>query len=596
MIRSRLNLDLVKTEFGVCKTAGRVRLNGGRGTMPKRYAFILSGFLSLLQAAPGARAADYPFSFRDVGQERGVLPDAAGIRGHGAGWGDADGDGWIDLYVATFHTDGSKANQFFRNRQGKFQLDPQESLRISTRATAALFADLDNDGDLDLYIGSMPSPADSRLAQREGHALAGNTLFRNDGQGKYTNISQDNGACPTAFGGRSATVLDYDGDGLLDILAGEDPIPGYNGSTTKSSRLFRNKGNLQFEDVSQQVGLTSGVPGLGVATADLNGDGWPDFFLAAQNGGNVMFINDGKGHFREAPRDVFVWPDAKGDNMVCGVTFCDVNRDGLLDMVLGQHFSSPWKQPVANRLYLHRGVKDGLPQFEDVTESAGLVPLPLKAPHVELQDFDNDGWPDLYCSMVKFADGKPYPVIFKHLGVRSGLPQFREDALAVNDFPTPELKAIKKTGEVFDKIIEEKKIIYMAPGPTGDFDNDGRIDMFLANWWIESPSLLLHNETPGGNWIDVRVEGSGGVNRMGIGSRVSLYAPGKLGQQAALLGCREIATGYGYASCQPPIAHFGLGELKEVDVEVLLPHDKGKLMQTGVKANQRLTLTRNGAK
>jgi hypothetical protein len=541
------------------------------------------------------------FSFSDQGQQAGLFPAVAAIRGHGSGWGDIDGDGWADLYVATFDTEPApddKPNLLFRNHKGKLTLDPQKSVRISTRATGVVFADLDNDGDLDLYVGSMPAPAGGRLAEKAGHPLVGNTLLRNDGEGKFTNISQGNGACPEAFGGRSAAVLDFDGDGLLDILAGEDPIAGYNGSKTTSSRLFRNRGNLQFEDVSERVGLTPGVPGLGVAAADVNGDGWPDFFLAAQkanrksDGGNVLFLNDGKGKFREAPREVFRWPDALGDNMVCGVTFGDVNRDGRLDMVLGQHFQSPWLEPVTNRLYLNRGVKDGIPEFEDVTESVGLKPLPMKSPHVELQDFDNDGWPDLYVSMVKFAAGKPHPVIFKHLGVKQGLPQFREDALAVNDFPTDEDRSIKSSGKLFEKMIAEKKLIYMAPGPTADYDNDGRLDMFLASWWAEAPSLLLHNDTPGGNWLDVRVEGSQGVNRMGIGARVAIYRPGALGQPAGLLGCREIAASTGYASGQPAIAHFGLGELKTVDVQVTLPHGKGVIEKKNVQGNQRLTVNR----
>jgi hypothetical protein len=77
---------------------------------------------------------------------------------------------------------------------------------------------------------------------------------------------------------------------------------------------------------------------------------------------------------------------------------------------------------------------------------------------------------------------------------------------------------------------------------------------------------------------------------MGIGSRVSIYEAGKVGQPTALLGCREIAAGYGYASGQPTIAHFGLGQQDAVDVEVILPHGKGKLQQKNVKANQRVTV------
>jgi enediyne biosynthesis protein E4 len=338
--------------------------------------------------------------------------------------------------------------------------------------------------------------------------------------------------------------------------------------------------------VSRAVGIPEGIPGLGVAAADVNNDLWPDLFLSSHKGGNVLFLNDGRGKFREAPdgRKVFAWPAGRGDDMVGGVCVGDVNRDGLLDIVIGQHYEAPWKTPVPVRLYLNRGVKDGNPSFEDVTDSVGLTPLPMKAPHVEVQDFDNDGWPDIYVSVVKFADGKPCPVIFRNQGVKDGLPRFRDDALAVNDFPTAEDKAVKRSGELFQKLLKEKKIIYTAPGPSGDFDNDGRLDLFLASWWPEARSLLLRNETAGGHWLDVRVDGAKGINRMGIGSRVRVYAEGQL------IGCQDIATGFGYASAHAAVAHFGLGKAESVDVEVTLPHGKGKVVQKGVKADQKLTV------
>jgi hypothetical protein len=545
---------------------------------------LIAGVAATAGGQESPAAPKYPFVFKDVAEEAGLFPHLAGIRGHGAAWGDADGDGWIDLYVGTFHGGGSRANLFFRNEKGKFKLDDQKALTIPTRATGTVFADLDDDGDLDLYVASMPQPK---------NGLVGCTLFRNDGGGRFTDVSKDNGACPPAFGGRGVAVLDFDGDGRLDLLVGEDPIPGYNGSKTKSSRLFRNRGGLQFDDASRAAGLPEGVPGLGVAAADVNDDGWPDFFLAS-SAGNVLFLNDGRGKFVEAPgsRQVFAWKGSGGDNMVCGVAFCDVNRDGRLDVVLGPHYQSQWVEPIPVRLYLNRGVKDRVPTFEDFTEKAGLTPLGMKAPHVEIQDLDNDGWPDVYASTVKFAGGKPYPIIFRHQGIKDGLPRFRDDAWAVNDFPTPEDRAIKRSGTMFEKVLKEKKIIYMAPGPTGDFDNDGRLDLFLPNWWVESRSLLLRNETPGGNWLRVKVEGSGGVNRMGIGSKVRVYAAGKLGDASALLGCRDIATGYGYASGQPAYAHFGLGPAESVDVEVVLPHGKGSLTRKGVKANELITVKR----
>ena len=114
--------------------------------------------------------------------------------------------------------------------------------------------------------------------------------------------------------------------------------------------------------------------------------------------------------------------------------------------------------------------------------------------------------------------------------------------------------------------------------------------MFIASWWPEAPSTLLHNETNAGNWLQLQVKGSKGVNSMGVGSRIKIYKAGKLGDPSSLLGCQDISVGYGYASGHAAIAHFGLGKETAVDVEVIYPHGKGKLSQKNVKANQRITL------
>jgi hypothetical protein len=547
-----------------------------RGHLLKLIVIINTLFSSVK-----AQTANYPFVFRNATNNAGLLPGLAGIYGHGAAWGDADGDGWIDLYVGTFDKDG-KRNMLFRNKNGRFTRDQQTSINLSSRTTGIVFADLDNDGDLDLYLGSMPQP---------DKKVEGNTLFENTGQGTFRNISTDNAACPKSFGGRSVTVLDYDGDGLPDILAGEDPLKGYNGSATRSSRLFRNKGKLKFEDVTVSAGLPSGIPGYGVASADLNNDSWPDLFIAANDGGNLLFLNDKKGGFYELPgsRKLFEWPGSGGDNMVCGVSFGDINRDGLIDIVMGPHFEEPWANPQPLRLFINRLIKNGNLSFEEVTKAVGLTPVPLKAPHVEIQDFDNDGLPDIYTSVVKFKEGKVHPLIFRQTSQVNGLPRFSEEAMAVNDFPTMEDKNLKgQTGVFFAKVLKEKKIIYSASGPTGDYDNDGRLDMFLPSWWPELPSMLLHNETTSGNWLNVQVKGTRKVNRMGIGSKIKVYQAGKIGQAGGLLGCQDISVGYGYASGQTAIAHFGLGKMNAIDIEVILPNGAGKLVQKNVKANQKI--------
>lgn len=584
---SRVATQPVGTEWASLRSRRTAWQSGWRSFGAVIVAFC--GMSAVLAAEPKQH-----FTFRDVASDVGLLPDVGGINGHATGWGDVDGDGWEDLYVGTFDRPGSKPNMLFRNREGRFDMVDTPAA-ISTRATGALFADLDNDGDLDLYVSSMPGPAGSKLAERSRKPIRGNSLFRND-DGRFFDVSADNGACPLAFGGRSATVLDFDGDGFLDLLVGEDPIPGYNGSKTSSSRLFRNLGKLQFEDVTQAVGIPADIPGLGVAAADVNDDGWPDLCITATSGSH-LFLNDGRGQFTEAPGspETFAYEGTKGDNMVCGCCFGDVDGDGRLDLWLGQHFSDPWVDPVPNKLFLNRG--DG--RFEEVTKAAGLPPLPLKAPHVEMQDFDNDGRVDLFTSQVRFVGDTPHPLVFKNVTKKAGEPRFETTALDVNEFPTAEHRAIKRSGTFFDRMLEEKLITYAAPAPTADFDNDGRLDVFVCSWWAEQPSMLLRNETVGGHWLQVRIDGGthaagskDAVNRMGIGSRVNVYRAGGLGDATQRLGTREIAKGYGYASAQPAVAHFGLGDVERVDVEVVLPHGRGRIVRESVAADQRLTLQR----
>ena len=540
--------------------------------------------LAMFQLAPGSCRAEYPFAFRDVGDEVGLFPDLAHIAGHGVGWGDVDGDGWPDLYVGTFGGEVpymSKPNQFFRNVGGKFTLDTQPALRVVGRANGAIFVDFDNDGDLDLY------QTNHAIAyEGQPHFSTPNYLFRNDGGGKFTDVSEASQTCPAGYACRSACVLDFDADGLLDLLVGECFFQG----GMSRSRLYRNLGELKFTDATATSGLPDRVTGFGVAAGDVNNDGWPDVFLAGRHGGNRMFLNDGAGRFQELPatHGDFQWQyNDTPDDTCCGCTLGDVNRDGRLDLVIGSHFDRPWfTGGVPVRLYLNQGLDQGQPRFVDVTESCGLVPLPMKSPHVEVQDFDNDGWPEIYTAMVKFVGNKTYPVIFKNLGIENGLPKFREDALAVNDVPTAADRAQADVGAFFARLEQEHKIVYTAPGPTCDYDRDGRLDMFLANWWVNSRSLLLRNESAAGNWLRVSVQGSGKINRMGIGARLAIYPCGKVGQPAELLGYREIAVGYGYASGQEAIAHFGLGTLDRCDVQLTLPHGQRTVVRGDVACNQ----------
>jgi len=476
---------------------------------------------------------------------------------HAAACGDVDGDGDLDLYVGNYcdrpperykGAPGPVPNVLLINDGGKFRDSGQQAVVLTARTSGAVFADLDNDGDLDLCV--------SNNSKRRGLRVP-NRLFENVG-GRFRDVSEGNAAC-ILMGGRSVGVLDFDGDGLLDLLVAED------GWTGRRTRLFRNKGKLAFEDVTAKVGLPDDLPGLGVITPDLNEDGWPDIFVSQAN---RLFLSRGDGAYREAGSKAFQYEPINREASPCGVAFGDLDRDGDFDIVIVDH-----SQPARQHLFLNRGLRDGVPDFRDVTDEAGLgyrfpswTPerFHLKHGHVEIADLDNDGWPDILVAATYQDGGSSWPFVCRNLGRRGGQIRFR--------VPPP-----------------KKANAHFAAGPTGDYDRDGRLDVFLASWLPEVPSKLFLNRSPLRHWLRVKVVGKT-INRMGIAARVKVYAAGKLGQAAALLGYQEIGTGYGYCSGQEAIAHFGLGETTRCDVEIILPFGKGIIRKRNVQAGRLLVV------
>ncbi len=346
-------------------------------------------------------------------------------------------------------------------------------------------------------------------------------------------------------------MLDHDGDGLLDLLVtGDKWGDGF-------TRLFRNKGRLAFEDATAKAGLPLNMPGLGVITPDLNGDGWPDVFVSQAN---RLFLSKGDGTYREAGSEAFQYPPVNREASPCGVAYGDFDRDGDFDLVIVDH-----AQPAR----LHLFINEGVPRFRHASREAGLAydfpswtpeRLHLKHAHVEVADMDNDGWPDIVVAATWTLDAVTRPLIIRNLG------RLRFDVPPV-----------------------EKGDAYFPAGPVADFDRDGRLDLLLTGGVPQMPSKLFLNRSPKKHWLRVAVVGKT-INRMGIGARVSVYQPGKMGEPAGLLGIQEIGTGYGYCTGQEAVAHFGLGELAACDVQIVLPFGKGTLRKPGTPADQLLTV------
>lgn len=526
--------------------------------------FISLTFCTLINQAA---LESSPIRFQDVTVEAGLVEPLAGMMGHGGAWGDFDGDGKIDLFVGGFcdrptaeyaPAKGPVPNRLFRNLgDGRFESAGQTAVESFGRTSGAVFADLDNNGTLELYVANNAQRQSRRSDEPQRSAqLQRSQLFRNDA-GRLTDISTASGACPPELHtARNIGVFDFDGDGLLDLFVVEDKFA--RGGTGPRSVLLRNRGGLKFTDSTQAARMPDDLFGLGWAAADLNGDGQADFFVGHSN---RLFLSQPDHTYREAAalRELFAHHPLNGEDWPCGVAFGDLNRDGRLDLVVTAHYQS-----ARNRVFLNDGLENGVPVFRDVTKESGLgEPVPVKCPHVEIQDFDNDGWPDIYISAAWLEKGEITPLVFRNNGLRGGVPRF-----------------------VLPRPIQEP-MVYFPAGPTGDYDNDGRLDLFLVNWFAENHSRLLHNESPPRNWLQVRVSGRK-MNRMGIGSQIRVFRSGQLGKPP-LLGFQELTVGFGYASGQPAVCHFGLGDESAVDLEATLSNG-ARITRTGVKANQVLNL------
>lgn len=518
--------------------------------------------LAVLQSGP---VGGKEISFAEYSDALGLPEPLKGIMAHAAACGDVDGDGDLDLYVGTFcdrppekylGRAGPVSNMLLTREAGGYKDSGQQAVAMKARTSGAVFADLDHDGDLDLYVSNNSKRAGLRVP---------NKLFENVG-GRFRDVSKGNGAC-VMMGGRSVSVLDFDGDGLLDLLVAEDKW------TQGRTRLFRNSGGLSFEDVSAGVGLPEKLPGLGVITPDLNEDGRPDIFVSQAN---RLFLSGHKGQYREADSSVFQYEPLNREASPGGVAFGDVNRDGRLDIVIVDH-----SQPARQHLYINLGLYDSVPQFEDVTEEAGLDYLfpswtpegfHLKHTHVEICDIDNDGWPDILLAATYHKGGTPQPFVCRNTGELA--PLAGGNTVPVPRFEVPPVAHVDA---------------YFSSGPVADYDRDGKLDIFLASWFPQIPSKLFLNRSSGGHWLRVQVVGKT-INRMGIGAKVRVYLAGKVGQAGALLGYQQIGTGFGFCSGQEAVAHFGLGEVTRCDVEVTLPHNRGVIRKVDVNADQVLLL------
>lgn len=473
-----------------------------------------------------------------------VTSELLGMTG-GAAAGDYDNDGWVDLFV----TRTNASDLLYRNQNGTF-VDVTAAAfgtnPLDATTNGAAWGDIDNDGDLDLYVTTL--------------GTTGHLLYVNQGDGAFVEAAAARGA---AIGGAELPVYgtspawgDYDRDGYLDLYVGEWRLPGGDGSA--GGRLLRNRGAAapgHFVDVTAETNVAldlSSGPLAGSSYsftprfADFDGDRWPDLAVTSDFGTSRLFWNEGaSGHFSDGTASTGI---ATGLNDM-GSAIGDVTGDGRPDWFITDIYRDPLpnSHPNGNRLFRN----DGNRQFTDITDQAGVRDGDWGWGAV-MFDYDNDG--DLDITMTNgFIDGDQYLSDPMRLWENDGSGAFVE---------------IGETAGVDDSG-QGRGMLHF------DYDRDGDLDLFVVNHG-QSPVLLRNDAEAIGDFLRIKTIGRHS-NRDGVGAVVTV-TPDVANRGHALVW--EISGGTNYLAQSETTAHFGLGAgVVTVDeVKILWPSGLQQLL------------------
>jgi hypothetical protein len=409
---------------------------------------------------------------------------------------------------------------------------------LPTNGVAA--GDIDNDGDLDLYV--------------TGSESSRNFLYVNNGAGHFTEAAEMRGASITAppstnLRGQGAAFGDYDRDGYLDILTSDHSRP----TASSGARLLRNLGADNpghFVDVTHAAGLDVYRMPLAVADtsyrftpmfSDVDRDGATDVIYVSDSRTSQLFWNNGDGTFTDGTVPAGVGTDKSG----MGSTLGDYDRDGDLDWFITAIFDTPFLGVhPGNRLYRNNGNRT----FTDVTTSAGVRNSGWGW-GTNFFDFDNDGHLDLIATNG-FISGFTADRTMLWRNNTDGT--FTDVGLA---------SGITDTGQ-------GRGLLHL------DYDNDGDLDVVIANH-AAAPILYRNDGGNDGHWLRVKTVGTAS-NRDGIGALITVMPNA---EQPDNFQVWEITAGDSYLSQSELTAHFGLGEKSDSIDQVTIQWPSGLLQK-----------------
>lgn len=497
--------------------------------------------------------------------------------GSGVALLDYDGDGYLDVFFVNGAALGDPMSPgknpdksgprywnrlYHNNGDGTFtDATAKAGLQGYHYGMGAAVADYDNDGRPDLYVTNFGK----------------NILYHNNGNGTFTDVTEKAGVAARGWS-TSACFVDYDRNGLLDLIVarylewgfdinpwcGEHGPRGYRGYCPPdrfkpiTGRLYRNNGDGTFTDVTEKSGFAAAPgKGLGVGIIDFDRDGWPDIVIANDTVAQQLFKNNRDGTFSEMALVAGLAYDENGRAYAgMGVDCQDYDNDGWPDVFINA---------LSNQTYaLYHNARG---TFEYVTGSTGMAAITnlYSGWGAKFIDYDNDGWKDLFVAQGHVLDQ-----------VQLVQPEVR--------YLEP-LLLLRNVKGKFEDVSAQSGPPFRVPragrgAAIGDLDNDGNLDVAVN--CNNQEAVILHNQ--GGthnNWLLVNTVGTAS-NRDGIGAQLHLIGESGLEQYAT------VSTASSYLSASDKRVHFGLGADKTVRLlEITWPSGTVQRLEK-IPANQIL--------
>jgi hypothetical protein len=466
---------------------------------------------------------------------------------------DYDKDGWQDIYFVNgrdrYNRGITKQNALYRNNGNGTFTDVTDAAGVpgTNYGLGCVWGDYDNDGFPDLFVSQ----------------FGANVLYHNNGDGTFTDVTKKAGVTGLESGlfHSGAVFFDYDRDGKLDLYVGSyvdlgpkaqrycDIADGIKSSCAPAvyhgspNALYHNNGDGTFTNVTAASKiLQPDGKNLSVGAYDWDNDGWPDVFVANDGQPAYLYENLHNGKFRETAETAGMAYNVHGQMMasMC-ISLGDFDNDGWLDLYISDF------QKNSDHVWRNSGKG----YFDEVSDEAGITMATKDVLSFGggFLDYDNDGWLDIF-----IGNGHVYPEIVQ---VSTDTLYKQHNSLFHNE-KNGKFSEASASGGLNSLPLRAARGVAFA-----DFDNDGYIDVLVANNG-DPPTLLHNNALHKNHFVNFKLVGSKS-NRDALGARIKIAAGG-------INQIREIAGGGSYLSQSELRANFGLGDSTTIStVEVTWP-------------------------